>query len=113
MSLPKNISEEAANSRKDILVIDGGVVKPPGDVDFNFYFGLPPGLCYACIAETMILALEERYECYSIGGNISFAKVREISQLASKHGVKLAELRSFGKGVSKEHIEEVKQRGQI
>lgn len=108
ISLPRNISQEAANSRKDVLVIDGGVVKPPGDANFNFYYGLPPGLTYACMAETMILALEERYECYSIGGNISLDKVKEISQLASKHGFKLDELRSFGRGISQGRLKEVR-----
>jgi predicted amino acid dehydrogenase/uncharacterized membrane protein len=108
ISVPKNVSKEAADLRQDILVIDGGVVKPPGEVEFNFYFGLPPGLCYACIAETMILALEERFECYSLGGNISLAKVKEIAQLGAKHGFKLAELRSFGKELSKGQIEEVR-----
>lgn len=108
ISVPKNVSKEAADLRQDILVIDGGVVKPPGDVNFNFYFGLPFGLCYACMAETMILTLEERFECYSIGGNISLAKVREVSQLGAKHGFKLAELRSFGREIFQSQIEEVK-----
>ena len=108
ISIPKNVLPESVNLRQDILVIDGGIIKVPGDVDFHFDIGLPPGLTYACIAETMILALEGRFESYSLGGNISLAKVKEIAQLGAKHGFKLAELRSLGSNISAERIETVR-----
>ena len=91
------------------MVFDGGLVRPPGNPDFHFYFGLPKGLCYACMAEPMILALEKKLESFSLGGNISIEKVRQINQLAKKHGFMLAKLRSFGELVSKETIEEFKK----
>jgi predicted amino acid dehydrogenase len=109
VSQPPNISKQDRELRKDILTIDGGIVKPSGDVDFNFYFGLPPGLAFACMAETMILALEEKYESFSIGGNISTDKVMEISQLAAKHGFVLAELKNLGKPVLNEEIASVRK----
>ncbi len=109
VSQPHNIDAEAASKRQDILVIDGGVVLPPGNVNFNFNFGLSPGLAFACIAETMILALEERYESYSLGGNISLSKVREIATLGKKHGFRLAELRSFGHKVAEEQVGQVRE----
>lgn len=108
VSQPHNIDPEVVRQRRDVLVIDGGVVRPPGDVNFNFNFGLAPGLAFACIAETMILALEEKYESYSLGGNISLAKIREIAALGKKHGFQLAEMRSFGGEVSEEKIEQVR-----
>lgn len=95
ISRPRNVSMKNGKPREDVLVIDGGIIKPPGNVKFNFYFGLPEGLGYACMAETMILALEEKYENYSLGGDISLEKVQEISRLGKKHGFKIAELRSF------------------
>lgn len=109
LSLPHNISQKKAESRKDVLVIDGGVVRPPGNVDFHFNFGLPPGLAYACMSETMILALEGLYESYSLGGDITLKKVVKMAQLGVKHGFTLAEFRSFGNAVSREQIEEVKK----
>lgn len=109
LSLPHNISQEKAESRNDVLVIDGGVVKPPGDVDFHFNFGLPPGLAYACMSETMILALEGLYQSYSLGGDITLEKVTKMAELGEKHGFRLAEFRSFGNEVSKAHIEDVKK----
>ncbi|MBI3616508.1 MAG: polysaccharide biosynthesis protein [Candidatus Omnitrophica bacterium] len=107
ISLPHNILKDEAEKKTDILVIDGGVVKPPGNVDFHFCFGLEKGLAYACMAETMMLALEELYVSYSIGGNISILKVAKMAQLAKKHGFKLAEFTSFGKTVPKERIKAV------
>ncbi len=94
VSRPRNVSPESVEeTRGSVLVFDGGIVKPPGEVDFDFYFGLPPGLAYACMAETMILALSRRYEGYSVGGNISAAKIEEVSRLGKKQGFGLAELR--------------------
>ena len=64
---PRDVSLAVQKKRKDVLVIEGGVIKVPGPVNFNFNFGFPPGLAYACMAETMILALENRWENYSLG----------------------------------------------
>ena len=65
---PRNVSVEVKHKRKDVLVIEGGIVKVPGDVEFNFDFGFPKGHSYACMAETMILALEENTKTGPWGG---------------------------------------------
>jgi predicted amino acid dehydrogenase len=104
---PRNVSVEVKQKRKDVLVIEGGIVKVPGDVEFNFDFGFPRGHSYACMAETMILALEERYETWSLGRNLSVAQVSGIARLAKKHGFELAGFRSFEKPVTQEEIEMV------
>jgi fatty aldehyde-generating acyl-ACP reductase len=67
VSRPRDISRQVVEERDDVLVIEGGIVEVPGEVDFNFDFGFPPGMAYACMAETMILALEGRYESYTLG----------------------------------------------
>lgn len=105
---PRDVSKEVAALRKDVLVIEGGVVEIPGDVQFNFNFGFPPKLAYACMAETIILALEGRYENFSLGRELSLERVEEISTLAKKHGFKLAGFRSFERVVSSEFIDEVR-----
>ncbi|MGZ8721225.1 MAG: dehydrogenase, partial [Aeromicrobium sp.] len=43
-----------------------------------------------CLAETVVLALEGRYETFSVGRNIEWEKVKEIYKLGLKHGMKLA-----------------------
>jgi len=108
---PRNVSAEVASARDDVVVIEGGVIEVPGDkVDFHFDFGFPPGLAFACMSETMILALEERYENFSLGRDIDASKAEEISRLAKKHGFKLAGFRSFDKPVSDEQIERIKEK---
>lgn len=104
---PRDVSKMVKDKRKDVLVIEGGVIEVPKGVDFGFNFGFPPGQAYACMAETMILALEKRYENYSLGREIDINKVDEISHLAEKHGFRLAGLRSFEKVIDERYIEEV------
>lgn len=87
---PSDVSPRVTRERADVLVIEGGIVDVPGEVDFGFDFGLPPGKAYACMAETMILALEGRYENYSLGKRVRFEQVHEIAQLARKHGFRLS-----------------------
>jgi predicted amino acid dehydrogenase len=110
VSRPRNASPESVEEVRDaVLVFDGGVVKPPGEVDFDFYFGLPAGLAYACIAETMILALARRFEGYSIGGNVTTEKVEEITRLGDALGFRLAELRWCEREVPQETFEKVRE----
>ena len=90
MALPPDVSPRVARERSDVLVIGGGVVDVPGEVDFGFNFGLAPGKAYACLAETMTLALDGRYESYSLGKEVRVEQVHEIAQLAWKHGFRLS-----------------------
>jgi fatty aldehyde-generating acyl-ACP reductase len=107
---PRDVSAQVAELRKDVLVIDGGMVRVPGEVNFNFDFGFPPGLAYACMAETMTLALEGRYEDYTLGKVISVQQVETIRSLAIKHGFRLAGFRSFESAVTDAEIEQIRQR---
>ncbi len=107
---PRDVSKRVAEVRQDVLVIEGGVVEVPGDVNFNLNFGFPPGTAYACMAETMILSLENRYESYTLGRELTIDQVEKISVLAKKHGFKLAGFRSFGRAVTSEEIKEIKKR---
>jgi len=106
---PRDVSKEVVRKRPDVLVIEGGAVEVPGEVDFHFDFGFPRRTAYACMAETMILALEERYESYSLGRDLSVERVREIAGLAEKHGFKLAGFRSFERQVTEEYIAGVRR----
>jgi len=110
---PRDVSAMVAAARDDILVIDGGMVDVPGPVDFHFNFGFPPGKSYACMAETMALALEGRFEDYTLGKEISRARVEEISQIAAKHGFRLSGFRSFERAVTPEQIEIVRRNAKI
>lgn len=105
---PRDVSVRVAAARDDVLVIEGGMVDVPGSPDFHFDFGFPPGKSYACMAETIALALEGRFEDYTVGKQIERWRVEEIGGIAEKHGFKLSGFRSFEHAVTEEHIERVK-----
>jgi fatty aldehyde-generating acyl-ACP reductase len=107
---PRNVSRCVADQRDDVLVIEGGVVDVPGEPDLGFNFGFPPGKAYACMAETMILAMEGRYECFTLGKDISLERVDEIAALAARHGFRLSGFRSFERVLTDQQIEDVKKR---
>jgi predicted amino acid dehydrogenase len=106
---PRDVSAMVAAVRNDILVIDGGMVDVPGPVDFHFNFGFPEGKSYACMAETMALALEGRFEDYTLGKDITRQRVDEITAIALKHGFRLSGFRSFEKAVTPAQIDAVRQ----
>jgi predicted amino acid dehydrogenase len=91
---PCDINEAEAALRPDVLVIESGEVLIPGDVDFGYDIGLPPKTSYACLAETCLLAMEGRFEDYTLGRNIEIERVKEIYKLFKKHQFQLAGLRS-------------------
>lgn len=106
---PRDVSRRVVEERDDVLVIDGGMVEVPGPVDFGFDFGFPPGMAYACMAETMILALEGRYESYTLGKDISLTQVENIASLARNHGFRVGGFRCFEEPVIDEQIEHIKE----
>ncbi|MCF6278570.1 MAG: hypothetical protein L3J16_07480 [Anaerolineales bacterium] len=106
---PRDVSAMVAAARDDILVIDGGMVDIPGPVNFHFNFGFPAGKAYACMAETMALALDGRLEDYTLGKHITRERVEEIDMIAKKHGFRLSGFRSFEKEVTPEKIEAVRR----
>lgn len=86
---PLDLSAEDVAKRPDVLVVESGEIELPGDVKMKD-IGLPKGVAYACLAETVVLALEGRYETFTVGRNIEWEKVKEIYRLGLKHGMKLA-----------------------
>lgn len=105
---PRNVSKRVADLRNDVMVIEGGVVEIPGDVNFGLNFGFPPKTAYACMAETMILALEQRYENFTLGRDLTAKQVETIDHLAKKHGFRLAGFRSFERALTIEEIDRIK-----
>lgn len=105
---PRDVSKRVAEQRNDVLVFEGGLVEVPGPVDFHFNFGFPPKTSYACMAETIALALEGRYESYTLGKDLTVTQVKEIGEIARRHGFKLAGFRSFEHAVPEEEIERIR-----
>ena len=110
---PRDVSKAVAEQRDDVLVFEGGLVEVPGpEADFHFDFGFPLKTCYACMAETIALALEGCYESYSLGKDLTVTQVKKIDEIARRHGFRLAGYRSFEHAVPVEAIERIKANAQ-
>jgi len=101
---PPDINQAEAALRPDVLVIECGEVLIPGKIEFGYDIGLPPRTSYACLAETALLAMEGRFEDYTLGRNISIERVKEIYRLFKKHKFQLAGLSSFGKYITDQDV---------
>ncbi|MFZ5916726.1 MAG: shikimate dehydrogenase [Chloroflexota bacterium] len=106
---PRDVSQRVVQERDDVLVIEGGLVAVPGEVDFGFSYGLPPQLTFGCMAETMILTLEGRFENYSLGRDLTVEQVDEMAALGHRHGFRLAGFRSFEQAIDETDIEAIKR----
>ena len=96
VALPPDISAQEAAVRPDVLIVESGEVLIPGPVRFSFDIGLPPGVAYACLAEAALLAMEGRFECFTLGRDVAPEKVKEIYRLFRRHRFNIAPLRTFG-----------------
>jgi predicted amino acid dehydrogenase len=86
---PLDLPPHEVAKRPDVLVVESGEIRLPGDVQMK-NIGLPKNVAYACLAETIVLALEGRFENFTVGRNIEWERVREIYRLGLKHGMQLA-----------------------
>ena len=95
ISMPHNVSKEVIEKRKDVIVIEGGIIRLPSiptfrklfnNMSFEDIIGYPKNNVLACMAETIILTAENIKENYSIGRNIDSNKIIKIKELADKHG---------------------------
>lgn len=107
LSRPPNVSRRIRDLRPDVLVIDGGVIALPGLPSLGWDFGFERGLAYACMAETIMLALERHYEHTSIGADLDIKTILYMKDLATKHGFALADLRSFDRPLTRDEWERV------
>ena len=109
---PLDLSAEDVAKRPDVLVVESGEIQLPGNVHMRD-IGLPPGVAYACLAETIVLALEGRFENYTVGRNIEWEKVKEIYRLGLKHGMRLATISGVNGVFTDEDIAAIRRRALI
>jgi predicted amino acid dehydrogenase len=78
---------EQAKVRRDITVIQAGLVKLPVAANLRINSRLPKTIVYASLAETMLLTFEGKFTNYSLlGENINLDKLEDIADLAARHG---------------------------
>jgi predicted amino acid dehydrogenase len=105
---PLIFTKEDVAKRPDVLVIRSGEILLPGKKIEMKDIGLPKGVAYAGLAETIILALEGRFETFTVGSDTQWDRVREIYRLGLKHGMKLASISGVSGVLRDEDIDRVK-----
>ncbi len=105
---PPDVSPAVYEKRKDVLILEGGLVQLPDAVVFGSNLGCRPGITLACLSETILLALENDGKDYSIGSRIPLDTVEYLRQLGEKHGFRLAALHSRGREITEEEIREIR-----
>ncbi|MGQ0634442.1 MAG: aminotransferase class III-fold pyridoxal phosphate-dependent enzyme [Planctomycetaceae bacterium] len=83
--------------RPDVLVLTGGLVGLPSTMSspsriLRFQHGVIP----SCLAETLVLALDGRPQCLSLGRNLSLHGIQEIGARARAHGLEFSRMYAFG-----------------
>jgi predicted amino acid dehydrogenase len=104
---PLDLPPEEVAKRPDVLVIESGEIELPTKVRGMKTIGLPPNVIYACLAETIVLALEGRFEVFTIGRDTEWDKVKEIYKLGIRHGMKLAAISGVNGAFTDEDIAKV------
>ncbi len=105
---PLDLPAEEVAKRPDVLVIESGEVYLPGEVRMKQIGFEDHNVVYACLAETIVLTLEGRFENFTIGRNIEWEKVHEIYKLGLKHGMRLAAISGVNGVFSDEDIAKVR-----
>ena len=106
---PLDLSPEDVAKRPDVLVIESGEIALPGEVKMKSIGFEDRSVVYACLAETIVLALEGRFENFTLGRNLDWEKVHEIYKLGLKHGMELAAISGVNGVYSDEEIARVRQ----
>jgi fatty aldehyde-generating acyl-ACP reductase len=113
-TVPRNTDPSLMTSRPDVLVVDGSLVDLSG-ITIRGPIGLPPRLAYACLAETMLLALDEHEGHFAIGA----ARVDQAERMVvlaerwRELGFNLAPFRSFGRLIEDGAIDNRGKRNEV
>jgi acetylornithine/succinyldiaminopimelate/putrescine aminotransferase/predicted amino acid dehydrogenase len=102
VGVPSDI-RRVAPERDDVLILSAGYARVPAAMPrdsffLRFYHGIVP----SCLGETMVLALENRADSFSIGRSLDLDRVHEIGRLAEAHGFAFSEALACGLPLSPE-----------
>ena len=96
VAVPTDV-EGGAALRDDVLIISGGLTRVPLTMPLSSkYLWFHQGMIPSCLAETMVLALDRRPECFSLGRQLDVDGIRAIGERAIAHGFDFSRLISFG-----------------
>ncbi len=83
--------------REDCLFLSGGLCRVPETMPMSsHYLWFHRGAMAACLAETIVLALDDSPTCLSLGRQLDTARIADIGRRAEIHGFTFSQLYSFG-----------------
>ncbi|NLB95736.1 MAG: glycerol-3-phosphate acyltransferase [Armatimonadetes bacterium] len=84
---PADVDPAVLRERPDVKVIPGGTIRMPGEhVKYHIDLGFGPGNIPACLAETIIIALERAYDRVTLGDGTSAENVEYFVRKAEELG---------------------------
>src|SRR5207253_1063903 len=91
--------------RDDAMFLTGGLIRVPPDMSLDSrLLWFQRGMIPSCFGETLLLALEDRAECLSLGRDLQPETVQEIGAIARSHGFDFTRLCSFGSPLADETL---------
>jgi acetylornithine/succinyldiaminopimelate/putrescine aminotransferase/predicted amino acid dehydrogenase len=102
VGVPSDV-RRVAPPRDDVLVLSAGYARVPTSMPRDsFFLRFFHGIVPCCLGETMVLALENRADSFSIGRELDLDRIREIGRLAEAHGFVFSEMLAYGQSLSPE-----------
>lgn len=96
VAVPTDILGNQA-TRPDCLILSGGLCRVPETMPLSSrYLWFHRGSMAGCLAETIVLALDDASVNFSLGRNLEAERVIEIGRRAEAHGFSFSHLYSFG-----------------
>ena len=114
VAYPADVGRDLREHRNDVLVFEGGLTTFPDPLckgaTFLNHFA-PAGMIHGCLAETIVLSLENRRENFSMGrGKITEEKISEMRIMADRNGFSLAPFYYNGATYSIEELDRIASR---
>lgn len=113
VAIPASIAREAASVRNDVLIFEGGLAKiqyPNDMLNTKMSLAMNVNSIYGCLAETITLSFEGRFESFSIGrGNITEEKLSEIKEMATRNGITVSDFFYEDKFFKEEDVENIRK----
>jgi len=102
VGVPSDV-RRATPPRDDVLILSAGYARVPASMPRDsFFLRFFQAIVPSCLGETMVLALEDRADSFSIGRDLQLDRVREIGRLAEAHGFTFSEALACGQPLSPE-----------
>ncbi|MEM8730219.1 MAG: aminotransferase class III-fold pyridoxal phosphate-dependent enzyme [Pseudomonadota bacterium] len=95
VSRPFNIHPDVAQTRSDVRLIEGGLVRPLSPLPHASLAGPAQDLIFACAAETMLWALDQSYDMVHPMACMEIPAMARLEEMGQRHGFRVEASKSF------------------